>query len=82
MTGGPWTRSMKVVHGPGPKWGSMDPWSMFCPHPVIVISQVNTEDQYTKTVILIDKITAIFHNLRGYICHFIMQVTGDITKNS
>ena len=49
---------------------------------VIVISQVNTEDQFTKTVILIDKITAIFHNLRGYICHFIMQVTGDITKNS
>ena len=34
MTGGPRTRSMKVVHGPGPKWGSMDPWSMFCPHPV------------------------------------------------
>ena len=31
---------------------------------VIVISQVNTEDQFTKTVILIDKITAIFHNLR------------------
>ena len=28
MTGGPWTRSMKVVHGPGPKWGSM-----FCPRP-------------------------------------------------
>ena len=24
---------MKVVHGPGPKSGSMDPWSMFCPHP-------------------------------------------------
>ena len=34
MTGAPWTRSMKVVHGPGPKWGSMDPWSMFCPHRV------------------------------------------------
>ena len=33
MTGGPWTRSMKVVHGPCPKRGSMDPWSMFCPHP-------------------------------------------------
>ena len=33
MTGGPWTRSIKVVHGPGPRWGSMDPWSMFCPHP-------------------------------------------------
>ena len=29
---GPWTRSMKVVHGPGPKWGSKDPWSIFCPH--------------------------------------------------
>ena len=29
----PWTRAMKVVHGPGPKWGSMDPWFMFCPHP-------------------------------------------------
>ena len=29
---GPWTRSMKEVHGPGPKRGSMDPWSMFCPH--------------------------------------------------
>ena len=28
MTGGPWTLSMKVVHGAGPKWGSM-----FCPHP-------------------------------------------------
>ena len=49
---------------------------------VIVISQVNTEDQFTKTVILIDKITAIFHNLRGYYCHFIMQVAGDITKKS
>ena len=24
---------MKVVHGPGPKRGSVDPWSMFCPHP-------------------------------------------------
>ena len=24
---------MKMVHGPGPKRGSMDPWSMFCPHP-------------------------------------------------
>ena len=34
MTEGPWTRSMKVVHGPGPRWGSMDPWSMFCPHPI------------------------------------------------
>ena len=33
MTGGPWTRSMKVVHGPGPKWGSMDQGSMFCPQP-------------------------------------------------
>ena len=33
MTGGPRTRSMKVVDGPGPKWGSMHPWSMFCPHP-------------------------------------------------
>ena len=30
MTGGPWTRSMKVVHGPGP-----NPWSMFCPHPLL-----------------------------------------------
>ena len=33
MTGGPWTRSMKVVHGPGPKCGSLDQGSMFCPHP-------------------------------------------------
>ena len=33
MTGSPWTRSRKVVHGPGPKKGSMDLWSMFCPHP-------------------------------------------------
>ena len=32
MTGGPWTRSMKVVHGPGPKWESM-----FCPHPHEII---------------------------------------------
>ena len=24
---GPW----QGVHGIGPKWGSMDPWSMFCP---------------------------------------------------
>ena len=39
MTGGPWTRSMKVVHGPGPKWGSMDPWSMFCPHPLQAVSR-------------------------------------------
>ena len=28
MTGGAWTRPMKVVHGPAPKWGSMDPWSI------------------------------------------------------
>ena len=34
MTGGPWTRSMIVVHGPGPRWESMNPWSMFCPHPL------------------------------------------------
>ena len=26
---GPW----QGVHGPGPEKGSMDPWSMFCPHP-------------------------------------------------
>ena len=41
MTGGPWTRSMKVVHGPGPKRGSMDPWSMFCPHPVASVSKLH-----------------------------------------
>ena len=28
MIGGPWTRSMIVVHGPGPRWESMDPWSI------------------------------------------------------
>ena len=26
---------MKVVQGPGPKRGSMDPWSMFCPHAIL-----------------------------------------------
>ena len=31
--GGPWTRSMKRVHEPGPKRGSMDQGSMFCPLP-------------------------------------------------
>ena len=31
--GGPWTRSMKGVPGPGPKRGSMDQGSMFCPLP-------------------------------------------------
>ena len=40
MTGGPWTQSMKVVHGPGPKWGSMDPWSTFCPHPFTSVLSV------------------------------------------
>ena len=31
---GAWTGSYKwSMHGPGPKWGSMDPGSMFCPHP-------------------------------------------------
>ena len=29
MTGGPWTRSMKVVDGPGPKRGSMGPGPCF-----------------------------------------------------
>ena len=33
---GPWTQSMKVVHGPSPKWGSMDSWSMFCPYPEFI----------------------------------------------
>ena len=33
MTGGAWTLSIKMVHGPGSKRGSMDPWFMFCPHP-------------------------------------------------
>ena len=47
-----------------------------------LISQVNIEDQFTKIVIVIDKITVIFHNLMGYDSHFIMQVIGDITKNS
>ena len=36
---------MKMVHGPGPKRGSMDPWSMFCPHPLrevpVRVSPVN-----------------------------------------
>ena len=41
MTGGPWTRSMKVVHGPGPRWESMDPWSMFCPHPLFPTRTTN-----------------------------------------
>lgn len=35
ITGGPWTWSMKVV---GPKQGSMDPWSMFPPHPLYLPS--------------------------------------------
>ena len=47
-----------------------------------LISQVNIEDQFTKIVTVIDKITVIFHNLMGYDSHFIMQVIGDITKNS
>ena len=33
--GGPWTRSLKGVHGPGPKRGSMDQGSMFCPLPTV-----------------------------------------------
>ena len=45
-------------------------------------SQLNIEDQFTKIVTVIDKITVIFHNLMGYDSHFIMQVIGDITKNS
>ena len=49
MTGGPWTRSMKVVHGPGPKWGSMDPWSMFCPHPVQASTLNATNKQLNTT---------------------------------
>ena len=44
MKGGPWTRSMKVVHGPGPKWGSMDPWVMFCPHLVLSVTNINAID--------------------------------------
>ena len=47
-----------------------------------LISQLNIEDQFTKIVTVIDKITVIFHNLMGYDSHFIMQVIGDITKNS
>ena len=44
MTGGPWTHSMKVVHGPGPRWGSMDPWSMFCPHPPQTVINNNVKN--------------------------------------
>ena len=47
-----------------------------------LISQLNIEDQFTKIVTVIDKITVIFHNLMGYDSHFITQVIGDITKNS
>ena len=47
-----------------------------------LISQLNIEDQFTKIVTVIDKITVIFHHLMGYDSHFIMQVIGDITKNS
>ena len=47
-----------------------------------LISRLNIEDQFTKIVTVIDKITVIFHNLMGYDSHFIMQVIGDITKNS
>ena len=49
MTGGPWTRSMKVVHGPGPNGGwSMDPWSMFCPHPEDLVSKEGTKIYHLK----------------------------------
>ena len=56
MTGGPWTWSMKVVHGPGPKWGSMDPWSMFCPHP-LQIDRIDHRIRSSNSIIekLIDK---------------------------
>ena len=47
-----------------------------------LISQLNIEDQFTKIVTVINKITVIFHNLMGYDSHFIMQVIGDITTNS
>ena len=47
-----------------------------------LISQLNIEDQFTKIVTVIDKITVIFHNLMDYDSHFIMQVIGDITENS
>ena len=35
--GGPWTRSKRGVHGPGPKGGSTDPGSMFCPLPFLLL---------------------------------------------
>ena len=53
-TGGPWTRSMKVVHGPGPKRGSMDPWSMYCPHPSkLVVHPFKTFSVNTKDFVLV-----------------------------
>ena len=51
-------------------------------HCFIVISQVNIEDQLARIVILIDRMTVIFNNLMGHDSHFIVQVIGDITKNS
>ena len=41
--GGPWTRSMKVVHGPGPQRGSMDQGSMFCAFPFKTLVSQNTD---------------------------------------
>ena len=49
MTGGPWTQSMKVVHGPS----KVDPWSMFCPHPlhtprVVIGGSILLNTEHTK----------------------------------
>ena len=48
---GPWTWSMKGVHGPGPKRGSMDQGSMFCPLPYLM---------YTKYIHTIDVVQNLY----------------------
>ena len=45
--GGPWTRSIEEVHGPGPDKGSMDRGSMFCTFPIFTVTQFINMQNYT-----------------------------------
>ena len=55
MTGGPYGPDPyeSGPYGPGPKWESMDPWSMFCPHP-------NNSGNYNIELVQVESLRSIW----------------------
>ena len=68
---GPW----QGVHGPGPRWGSIDPWSIFCPYFVLISKQFrlshNQKDMVTVHSYFVTHFISLLHLIRHKYINFL-----------